>query len=148
MANTDRMVVWLREAMDAAQHDAEAAGGDAWSVVEGARLLDARDGQLVEVGREPGTRIIGGGRLIATGPALVLPHIARQDPAAVLRRIAADRQILDLHADNGYGECTTCSAPDCTAEVNGVEYEMLAHAPSPCTTVRLLAEGWGWTTGE
>lgn len=30
MTDTDRMVAWLRETLDAAQADAEAAGGDEW----------------------------------------------------------------------------------------------------------------------
>lgn len=59
-----------------------------------------------------------------------LRHIALHCPAAVLRRIAAERKILDLMTrildpDWGYGKNRTA-----------VELAEL--------TVRALAEGWGW----
>lgn len=70
-------------------------------------------------------------------------HMARHDPAAVLRRIAADRALLAVHAPipgstpGGDGiVCGTC-ANSSREEVEGEPY--------PCGTVRLIAEGWGWT---
>ncbi|MFE2486039.1 DUF6221 family protein [Streptomyces mirabilis] len=142
MTDTDRMVVWLRETMDAAEADAEAATPGPWSVRP--QPDTGENWEIATTGREQRWVIgaEGGGGVYDKPDA---DHIARHDPAAVLRRIDRDRKILAEHADNGYGECKTCSIPDGTVEVNGIEYEMLAHAPSPCTTVRNLAEGWGWT---
>ena len=125
MTDTDRMVVWLREAMDAAQRDAEAADWSEWSV-EDLRLIDQRDGKLVETGREPGTLLIGNGLRIASGVPAALAHVARQDPAAVLRRIAADRKLLD--------EC-----------VAAFDWDNWGAASLAETAIRNLAEGYGWT---
>jgi len=66
-------------------------------------------------------------------------HIAANDPASVLRRCAADRKLLELHAQdslpNGIDldECRTCGG---------------ANEPWPCPTLLTLAEGYGWTEGE
>lgn len=78
-----------------------------------------------------------------TVPGLALAaHIARHDPAAALRRIAADRRMLELHVlgETNWGDgftserCMVCDPePD-------------ESAPAfPCATLRLLAEGYGWT---
>lgn len=67
------------------------------------------------------------------------------DPAAVLRRVAVDRQLLHGHkpvrgtAYTEYGlesmdKCALCDARND------------ANRPWPCRTVRLLAEGWGWVS--
>lgn len=65
-------------------------------------------------------------------------HIARHDPAAVLRRIAADRKQLELHrpvqrrtAGSGRGVIEGCA--------------ICGHFPAqyPCATLRLLAEAYG-----
>lgn len=71
-------------------------------------------------------------------------HIAANDPESVLRRCAADRKLLELHAPtqgfNVYGgSCTACSACG-AAEEYPVWY--------PCPSVLALAEGYGWTEGE
>jgi hypothetical protein len=67
-------------------------------------------------------------------PPAMAEHIALHDPERVLRRVAADRRILDLHrsvqkrstgSDGGFIEdCQTCE-----------------HFPAqyPCATIRLLA---------
>lgn len=85
------------------------------------------------------------GRLVAdqvqSGAAgLVVSH----DPGAVLRRCAADRKLLELHApqQDGSGfpdsmQCRTCSKD------GGDGYQYLVSAP--CPTVLALAEGYGWT---
>lgn len=61
------------------------------------------------------------------------------DPARVLRRVAADRKILDEHESySGYGEhCQTCHRLD-----------DLAGDPWPCTTLRLLAEAYRVDPGQ
>jgi hypothetical protein len=75
-------------------------------------------------------------------------HIIRHDPASVLRQVAADRKILELHPGErrGYAKvhpggdrfeqtqevCATCSGQDPN------EFE-----PWPCDTLLALAEGYG-----
>jgi hypothetical protein len=70
--------------------------------------------------------------------------IAANDPASVLRRCATDRKLLELHAPTkGYnthgGSYTACSACG-TSEEYPVRF--------PCPTVRVVAEGYGWTGDE
>ncbi|MEU5043166.1 DUF6221 family protein [Streptomyces griseorubiginosus] len=136
MTDTDGMVAWLRKAMDAAQRDAEAA----------ARAFP--DWEFDEFVNE--IRDVPNAGTVAYVPVPEYgPHISRQSPAAVLRRIAADRKILDeLHPSTtqiinpGYGKhvadfgCVTCHDWDGVTEGYGY-----------CPTVRALAEGYGWTEG-
>ncbi|MFF7130362.1 DUF6221 family protein [Streptomyces sp. NPDC008240] len=68
-------------------------------------------------------------------------HIARHDPATVLRRCAADRKILDIHkpyGGRGYGghACTGCGEHR--------EDWAVEHA-NDCPTLQALAEGYGLT---
>lgn len=72
-------------------------------------------------------------------------HIVLHDPEAVLRRIAAERKILEAHPvdtdviNPGYGKhvadfgCRTCHDWDGVTEGYGW-----------CRTILALAEGWGW----
>lgn len=70
-------------------------------------------------------------------------HIAANDPAAVLRRCAADRKILGIHAyKRGSYEpyaCNGCGSDDMGALVD--------HA-NDCETLLALAEGYGITDEE
>lgn len=78
------------------------------------------------------------------GPA-VAGHIAMHDPAAVLRRVAADRQILAEHA-NDRGDCRVCAGEaDYSDDAEGNREWHRSAELWPCQTVRLLAEAWGWT---
>lgn len=83
----------------------------------------------------------------AWDPLPQLEHAALHDPAAVLRRVAADRKVLAEHqpGDNESGiydtECSRCWDLDWTIDRSGAYGAM----PWPCPTVRALAEGWGWT---
>lgn len=83
-------------------------------------------------------------------------HIALNDPAAVLRRCAADRKLLALHqpvADHG-----RYSEPQCPIECDGQHSGPSVCAScrdyvgdpveAPCPTVLLIAEGYGWTGGK
>lgn len=74
-------------------------------------------------------------------------HFALHGPESVLRRCAATRKLLALHApqQDGSGfpdgmQCRTCS------QDGGDGYQYLV--PYPCDTVRTIAEGYGWTGGE
>lgn len=64
------------------------------------------------------------------------------NPAAVLRRIAAERKILAEH--QGPWSCAVCSEED----YDGAERAFRRPLDSPCATVRALAEAWGWQEGE
>lgn len=63
-------------------------------------------------------------------------HIAHNDPARVLRRVAADRKILEMHSPTGWGGplCITCAEPGPGFTTIGVNW--------PCPTVLALAEGY------
>jgi hypothetical protein len=150
MTDADRMLAWLRDAMDAAQRDAEAAGGDGWRKQEHpsdtVAIYDSKGEPVVYDEGSPSEE--------------QQAHIVRNSPAAVLRRIAADRSLLDdllaeRHAVNE-GDCWyTCAAA--TEEVDGGETCDDDRRGKPCDCgrdirvarrVRLLAESWGWTEGE
>ncbi len=80
------------------------------------------------------TGILDGGSVAA--------HIAANDPASVLARIAADRRILALHAPSG-NECRTCCGEPYIEEYWDGETETTEWKRTdltwPCPTVRLLA---------
>lgn len=127
MTDTDRMVVWLRETMDAAQRDAEAAAERAWSPHW------EYDDHVNEI------RDLNNGNTLATiyHPEIGA-YVAANGPAAVLLRIAADRKLLELHHDVD-GKCAECAQG----------YELMDWGPNfPCQTIRHVAEGWGWTGEE
>lgn len=119
MTDTDRMVVSLREAMDAAQRVAEAAAEDGtpdWHTEDHFVVADGNGEAVVyDEGRPTPDQVW---------------HIVRNDPATVLRRIAADRKMLELHR----------AEPGQHPDFCGYDKHQL-----PCPAVRLLAEGYGWT---
>ncbi|MFB4273051.1 DUF6221 family protein [Nonomuraea sp. GTA35] len=59
-------------------------------------------------------------------------HIARHDPARVLREVEAKRQLLDRHMPGEYGQCVTC-------HVGAYSCGCCSWGDFPCDTVRLLA---------
>jgi hypothetical protein len=152
MTDTDRMVVWLRETLDAAEVAATKTAAlcgchppaPHWSFRDGDGPTDGRI--LVVDEPHPGLKRKIGRRWNGSYEGLAMAeHIVRHDPAAVLRRIAADRKILEAHPvdtdiiNPGYGKhvadfgCRTCHDWDGVTEGYGW-----------CDTVRLLAEGYGW----
>lgn len=68
--------------------------------------------------------------------------IQSNNPAAVLARVRAERAILAEHASD-YGDCKACGRA--SDETNGLGFAFFEAVDWPCTTVRLLAAGWGWT---
>ncbi|NUP39171.1 MAG: hypothetical protein HOY76_19695 [Streptomyces sp.] len=117
MTDTDRMVVWLRETLDAAQRDAEAA----------ARAFPEWDyDEFVKEIRD----VPNAGTVAFIAVTEYGPHIARHDPAAVLRRIAKDRERLE----------------DCENILAGWHYEETKELAA--NTIRNIAECWGWTEEE
>ncbi|MER6380533.1 DUF6221 family protein [Streptomyces sp. NPDC001250] len=61
----------------------------------------------------------------APDPVRLLTHVARHDPARVLRELDAKQVLLAEHRTRNDGGCRTCREE--------------AGLPSPCTTLRLLA---------
>ena len=61
-------------------------------------------------------------------------HIALHDPAAVLRRVAADRETLDEHSPHRRGACPVCWRVTARSSMRE-DY--------PCPTLRALARGLG-----
>ena len=122
---TPDLLAWLTTAMDAAQQDAEAAAERAWSP-----RWDYDD--LVHEVRD-----LNNGNTLAD---IYLPEIGAfvvaNDPAAALRRIAADRKLIAEHAQyslpdgSEIDECRVCGG---------------SNEAWPCPTLRILAEGYGWT---
>lgn len=112
MTDTARMLSWLRETLDVAEKRA-----DRWHDVE----CLVHDISLADA-------------VVLQGATLCVCD----GPAAVLRRIAADRQLLELHA-----QAHECSSWDEVAgDFNTCQW---VNEWETCSTVRLLAEGWGWT---
>lgn len=134
----DGMVVWLRAAMDAAQNDAEAAGGDEW------RRQDHPSDTVAVYDSKGEPVVYDEGSPTEAQQA----HIVRHSPAAVLRRIAADRKQLaehPVHVYEAFGpRCETCQGGMVQMSSGPID----AGQPFPCTTIRNLAEGWGWTEEE
>jgi Family of unknown function (DUF6221) len=64
----------------------------------------------------------------AEDPVRLLTHVARHDPARVLRNVEAGRALLAEHRPAEDGRCRTCAAA-----AGG------SRQPAPCATLRLLA---------
>lgn len=75
----------------------------------------------------------GHGRPLAPG---LVEHVARHDPARVLREVHAKRAILDEHADD-YSDCRVCARE--SAETNSLGNAFHVPLPHPCPTLRHLA---------
>lgn len=140
------MVVWLREAMDAAQRDAEAADAvdpAPWTVEIGEAGSPERPrpgapgtsaGMIKDAQGDDLWECEGTETLCMTSASA--KHAARHDPAAVLRRIAADRKTLDdcmkaVEVARRYKE----DDPSSWSPWSRLAYR----------TIRNLAEAWGWT---
>ena len=130
------LLAWLNAAIGDRERTAQQAaseGGQTWR--EDPFVYGVRDQKNVMVARSREER------------ASSIVHIAANDPESVLRRCAADRKLLNLHAPQPDGsgfhdgvQCRTCS------QDGGDGYQYLV--PFPCDTVRAIAEGYGWTGGE
>lgn len=150
-------LAYLRAAHDTAEAEAKAATDGPWWYNPGKQWLGAEAFERWDL--RQGEEFVGYGgpspfvgAVAATGPANTpqsmadAAFIARHDPSAVLRRIAADRQLIELHAcvvlRGGGGAayfdtttvCRTCEPP-----------RQFPEDVWPCATLRLIAEGWGWT---
>lgn len=151
MTDTDRLLTWLREVMDAAEGVVKALPSGPWrwekTENDGYESLLGADGTYVLSTSDAE----GYQSWIDKRPGFD-GYLQLMQPAAVLRRIAAERKLLDLHttphtvvelAVKPVGElfCSECDGP-CTHK-GEAECELCGQGT--CDTVRLLAEAWGWT---
>jgi hypothetical protein len=131
----------LTAALDAAQRDAEAARdahcGVYASTGDAEWYYDPTDGIFT---KPHGIQVTPGVPYVDPD---VEPHLARHDPQATLRRIAAERKTLALHqsipGSTPDGDGTVCG------ECANVGREEVEGEPYPCPTVRNMAEGYGWS---
>lgn len=119
-ADWDAALSWLHERLDAEADVARAAGGDTWRASDSGIYPEDNS-------RHPGPFAVGPyGHLGEEYGA----HIAGQSPRAVLRRVDAERLILDAHPrDPVLSECLTCRVDDSSLREEW-----------PCPTVVLLAQ--------
>lgn len=138
---------WAREASRCRDNYTE--GGEHWrwecpetdqpiplDPTAGEFLHDAMQVSLRSSEDYPYQNIPGGGPHLALSAdevgMAVAGHIARHDPARVLREVVAIRQVVGLHEDSGdYGSlgpgpCSSCSGAE----------------DWPCATLLALATGW------
>lgn len=151
-------LAFLHATLDAVQAEAEAATKGPWFAHE---YIDYACGFEATIGTGHGrqaddkTDVIGhgyeGGGVQKLADAV---FIARHNPATVLRRIAADRKQLALHAvvpDHGRFSERDCSQAGCDGDhwQSPVCRSCRNYAgdpvEAPCATVEILAESWGWT---
>jgi hypothetical protein len=121
----DDLVQWLGQQLDEDERIARAATAGPWTAM-GQGVLDP----------SPPSNRLGIGMAVGHAAASAdynetAEHIARHDPARVLREIDAKRQIIALHhqledAQEMLDFCATCDATGKYPEY-------------PCTTLRLLA---------
>lgn len=122
MTAPDQLVVWLRETLDTAQQRAEAAAKETAS----ADWEYREDGRIYAT--SPPGFMVAAVDYLDPAPGRFM---AANDPAAVLRRIAADRNLL------GHAERILKGDLSEPAEIGLAE-----------DVVERLAEAWGWKEGE
>jgi hypothetical protein len=164
---TTTPLAYLHATHAAAQADAEAATAGPWWYNPGKQWLDPDAFERYDLTRGEEFVGYGGpspfvGAVAATGPAnnpqsmADAAFIARHDPAAVLRRIAGDRKLLERHRAidcKEFGcDCHTCCATCRWTEADERGTPEVWGEPTrhvhPCPTIRDIAEGWGWTEGQ
>lgn len=145
-AQGEDILAYLNSAITAREEAAYAAPRSPWSVRVDDDAVVAPDGVTVAEAFA----------LSGQQTRVILDLIALHQPASVLRRCAADRKLMELHAvvpDHGRfteGECP----PGCDGEHTEppVCFSCRTYAgdpvQAPCATLRGLAEGYGWTEGE
>ena len=124
---------WISQKIDEVEQRAQALPPWPWTFDADWEEVKAADGIAVA-----DVFALSGRQLRATGE-----FIAANDPAAVLRRCAADRKILELHCYAGGSyepyACDGCGHDDLGANVD--------HC-NDCGTLQALAAGYGITDDE
>ena len=131
MATDDPPVVFVTAALARAEETAKAAG---CAEIEAVDYL--WETKYLNLSQPNGTV-----KQTTEFSAELADHFALNSPAAVLRRVAADRQILDEHHNTNDGDCAACVVGKWGYPTHGG----CSPAPWPCRTVLLLAQAWGWT---
>ncbi|MFJ9847519.1 DUF6221 family protein [Kitasatospora sp. NPDC101155] len=139
------VVAWLREELDRIEQTAQAAAladGPVWTHNLGDRwLVEGMDGPVIYDEGSPTDE--------------QAQHIALWDPQAVLRRVTADRQLLDDLLSERHTVVEDCwyTCPAATEEHDGGDCCDDDRRGGACNCgrdarverrVRLLAEGYGW----
>ena len=124
------VLAWLETAITRREFAARSAspgpwvpggiGDYGWTVHTGVRSVETEDSEIGQADAK---------------------HIALNSPSSVLRRCAADRKLLGLHA----GRMHSCPATDETGYLD--EWTQFSHS-EVCPVVEHLAEGYGWTGGD
>jgi hypothetical protein len=131
IAQGEDILAWLNDAITTREQAAGGADSGVWSAIA--------------TGYEEWEATVGSssynGGAIANCHMEEARHIAANDPASVLRRCAADRKLLTLHA----GKMHSCPATDETGYLD--EWTQFDHS-EVCPVVEHLAEGYGWTAGQ
>jgi hypothetical protein len=122
---------YLAAALDRVEATAEAAGSEAWKLFS----LDP-DESVISLAKS-GDDVA---EVIGDHPSEYAAHIAANDPAHVLRLVAAHRKLLAMHVPGGD------KGDDCLGCCEGMNrYEDLIYDWWPCPTIKLLAGAYGWT---
>lgn len=119
--SSEDLVAFLRARLDEDERVARAAGWHRWQL-----------GIMYGTVHAPGN-----GKTVAMGcREYDAEHIARHDPARVLRELAVKRALLAEHRREGYG-CSACweQEPDSLAR----DGDEMTHPDWPCLLVRRLA---------
>ena len=136
----DELTAFLKTRLDedeaaavAAAHDsARLAGRGTWSTELGTIVTDAEDPDWAICDLTP-----------FVDDECLARHIARHDPARVLREVAAKRAILAQHGwfipDVGWSKGERC----CNCCGAGMD-DVYLTAPWPCETVKALAAIWSY----
>jgi hypothetical protein len=153
----DDLVQWMRAQLDEDERVARAASEYAeadWRLDEDGEtvLWWPPEPHIAEKEREKGLPVVSDhwrGQTIESGGTRLAPHIARHDPARVLREIDATRQLLDLHglvhrdllwidenSDERTAEIPVCG--HCVPRHSSYPHPS-AVPQGPCTTLRMLA---------
>jgi hypothetical protein len=142
MSAKDDVLVWLYGAIRMREdiaRDARAGGEGRWhsgwcpedeleeGETSGSGVSDERDRTVVyDEGRPSKVQSV---------------HIALNDPESVLRRCAADRKLLELHAAQGH------SCPSCDYDGDLDSFSKF-YNHEVCPVVQHLADGYGWAAGQ
>lgn len=120
------LVEKIRAALDESGRMARAAAdfGEAWTYHNDSGIYPSNESQ------HPGPIIAGSFDYL---PEQYGNHIARHDPARVLRQVAAMRKILDLHGQDGAHECPG----------NDYAWGKVTDYAVTCLTLAALAEAIG-----
>lgn len=134
-ARLDEEQALAESAIDVLSGEWVAEGGSSFDDDITVRTAETRDRiDVVLAGRD------GGGGVVDRPTA---DHIAAQDPARTLRRVAALRRMAAWHPPtdrNGTQECDGC-AEDCHSR-SGLACPVPVCQPWPCDDLRALAEIW------